>query len=96
MAFFKDNRISNHLTHDENEDVDMLAADEFGSGKLYNEGDPIYECQYCGAYFWYAERIDKKCKKKTCFHFVLWSLKDKASQSKGSSYYVVGIIIWIR
>ncbi|KAG5610803.1 hypothetical protein H5410_022084 [Solanum commersonii] len=72
MAFFKDNRISNHLTHDENEDVDMFAADEFGSGKLYNEdywdiGDPIYECQYCGAYFWYAERIDKCKKKKDLF-----------------------------
>ncbi|KAH0757108.1 hypothetical protein KY290_020601 [Solanum tuberosum] len=64
QSFSRDNRISNHLTHDENEDVDMLAADEFGSRKLYNEGDPIYECQYCGAYFWYAERIDKKCKKK--------------------------------
>ncbi|KAH0650217.1 hypothetical protein KY284_030129 [Solanum tuberosum] len=52
-----DNRISNHLTHDENEDVDMLAANEFGSGNLYNE--------------------------------------DKASQFKGSSYCVEGIIIWI-
>ncbi|KAH0778727.1 hypothetical protein KY290_005154 [Solanum tuberosum] len=64
QSFSRDNRISNHLTHDENEDVDMLATDEFGSRKLYNEGDPIYECQYCGTYFWYAERIDKKCKKK--------------------------------
>jgi len=26
-------------------------------------GDPTYECEHCGAYFWYEERIEMRNKK---------------------------------
>lgn len=34
-------------------------------------GDPTYECEHCGAYLWYEERIEKRYKKIKHVHFVL-------------------------
>ncbi|KAH0776317.1 hypothetical protein KY290_007728 [Solanum tuberosum] len=79
---------SNEQNIYENEYEDMLEGDEIKGGRIYNQdywdmGDPTYECEHCGAYFWYEERIEKR-------------YKDKASKFKGSSYTAKGIIIWIR
>uniref|UniRef100_A0A1U7VMW3 Uncharacterized protein LOC104218829 n=1 Tax=Nicotiana sylvestris TaxID=4096 RepID=A0A1U7VMW3_NICSY len=54
---------SNVQIHDENEDGDVFEGDEVQSW-MTNEGDANYECEYCGAYFWFEERVDKKYKNK--------------------------------
>ncbi|KAH0682654.1 hypothetical protein KY290_021243 [Solanum tuberosum] len=46
----------------------MSGGDEIEGGRIYNQdywdmGDPTYECEHCGAYFWYEERIEKRYKK---------------------------------
>ncbi|XP_070006392.1 uncharacterized protein [Nicotiana sylvestris] len=54
--------------HDANEDDDVFEDDEVESWMTNEEywdiGDGNYECEYCGAYFWFEERVDKKYKNK--------------------------------
>ncbi|KAH0691484.1 hypothetical protein KY289_018842 [Solanum tuberosum] len=59
---------SNEQNIYENEYEDMLEGDEIEGSRIYNQdywdmGDPTYECEHCGAYFWYEERIEKRYKK---------------------------------
>ncbi|XP_070052773.1 uncharacterized protein [Nicotiana tomentosiformis] len=59
---------SNVQIHDANEDDDVFEDDEVESWMTNEEywdiGDANYECEYCGAYFWFEERVDKKYKNK--------------------------------
>ncbi|XP_075096558.1 uncharacterized protein LOC142174626 [Nicotiana tabacum] len=92
---------SNVQIHDENEDDGVFEDDEVESlmtnEEYWDIGDANYECEYCGAYFWFEERVDKKYKnKKTSFHFVLWSWKNQATKSKGASFDFEEFIVWIR
>ncbi|XP_075099170.1 uncharacterized protein LOC107776958 [Nicotiana tabacum] len=49
--------------HDANEDDDVFEDDEVQSWMTNEEywdiGDANYECEYCGAYFWFEERVEK-------------------------------------
>ncbi|OIT36437.1 hypothetical protein A4A49_58876, partial [Nicotiana attenuata] len=55
--------------NDATEDEEDYEDPDVGYGNIDNEeywdiGDPTYECEHCGAYFWYEERINKKIKAK--------------------------------
>ncbi|XP_058756021.1 uncharacterized protein LOC131629238 [Vicia villosa] len=45
--------------HDVSFDTDIEETDFHNSGEYYDLGDPLFECQQCGANMWYLERKNK-------------------------------------
>ncbi|XP_058751125.1 uncharacterized protein LOC131624171 [Vicia villosa] len=55
------NSVSNYSMdkHDVSFDTDIEETDLHNSGEYYDLGDPLFECQRCGANMWYLERKNK-------------------------------------